>query len=255
MRFHPFAAVLTTLVAACGTAPLDDSQSGVTEPANDDRTTEEMVDQLRAGALVVPSHVPVFGRSITSWTTSWFQWHFAVPADRSPILILDQDCATQQNERVFFVPSYDGSPVYQRTCRIPFRKPALVKLWSVINDYPCPDPTFEPAPGQSMEDFLREGAVAYDNGVRDLAVTVDGEALSARDHRHTSRLFHFVGDPSLVGKIPDPCLLGGTRQPAVVDGWWLMLLLAPGEHVVHVTAKSPEGTPSDETFRLKVDHS
>ena len=161
-------------------------------------------------------------------------------------------CGTQQNEPVFFVPTYDNAEVFERTCRVPFGKRVLVPIRAVINDHPCPDPTFNPAPGQSMEDFLREGAVAYNDGVRDLAVTVDGEAVSVTSHRHTSRLFHFVGHPSLVGQIPDSCLLGATSQPGVADGWWLMLLLAPGEHVVQATGLSPEGAPFDTTYRLEV---
>ena len=266
MRFHPFAVVFPSLlIAACGTAQLDDSRGDVPQAANEDSTTGELLGsnsaddaaslgiELRPGSFVIPRQVPVLGRSITSWTTSWFRWHFAVPADKNPILILNQDCATGQNDRVFFVPTFDGSDIFERTCRVPFRKPVLVSLWAVINDYPCPDPAFQPAPGQSLEDFLREGAVSYDDGVQNLAVTVDGDAVDPGDHRHTSRLFHFVGDPSLVGKMPDPCLLGGTRQPGVADGWWLMLLLAPGEHAVHVSGLRPEGTPFDARYRLKVD--
>ena len=253
MTFRPvFSISMSILVAACGAAPLDDSQDS--DPAASEASLR--IDDHRVDPdsfVVVPGHAPVLGQSITAWTKEWFRWHFAVPADKSPILNLSQDCGTGQHDRVFFVPSYDGSDVFARSCRIPARKPALVKLWAVINDYPCPDPTFQPAPGQSLEDFLREGAMSYDDGVQNLAVTVDGEAVNIADDRHTTGLFHFVGDPSLVGKVPDACLLGATRQPAVADGWWLMLLLAPGEHAVHVSGQSPEGTAFDAKYRLTVD--
>ena len=41
----------------------------------------------------------------------------------------------------------------------------------------------------------------------------------------------------------------------VVDGWSLMLLLAPGEHEVRVQApQTPVGAPVDFTYRLHVEH-
>jgi hypothetical protein len=204
------------------------------------------------GATVLPPHARVRGRTITEWSKEWYRWHFAVPADRSPMLLLDQDCAEgQQDSPVFFVPIYDLDTTFQRTCRVPRNKPVLLPLWVIINDYPCPDPSFEPAPGQSLEDFLRQGALDFNNGTQDLVVTIDGRPIDTRRHRHTSGLFTFDADPSLVGKIPDPCLLGG-EQRGVTDGWWLMLQLTPGEHVVNVRALAPFGAPIDYTYTLNV---
>jgi hypothetical protein len=205
----------------------------------------------RGGVWAVPSSATVLGRSIDSWTESWWHWTFAVPAAQNPELVLTADCGVGQDGRVFFVPAYDGARIYERTCHIPFGKPVLVPLWVVVNDYPCPDPTFEPAPGQSLEAFLREGAIAYNDLVANMVVTLDGKSIDEDAHRHTTRLFHFEAHASLVGALPDPCLLG-TRQPGVSDGFWLMLLAAPGEHVVRVQAVDPLGQPFDHTYRLKV---
>jgi hypothetical protein len=43
-------------------------------------------------------------------------------------------------------------------CTIPAGKvdPGASSL-RLINDYPCPDPSFEPAAGQTLEDFLTQG--------------------------------------------------------------------------------------------------
>jgi hypothetical protein len=203
------------------------------------------------GAVVLPSRARVRGRTITEWTKEWYRWHFTVPADRSPMLLLEQDCDEGQDGPIFFVPVYDLDTTYQRTCRVPKDKPVLLPLWVIINDYPCPDPSFEPAPGQTLEDFLRQGAIDFNNGTQELLVTLDGQPIDTSGHRHTSGLFTFDADPSLVGKIPDPCLLGG-EQRGVTDGWWLMLRLSPGEHVVNVRALAPFGAPIDFTYTLRV---
>jgi len=200
---------------------------------------------------VIAPQDSVQGRSITDWTESWFHWNFAVPADQNPALVLDADCAAGQSEPVFFVPVYDGAKRYERSCHIPQGKPVLVPLWVIINDYPCPDPSFEPAPGQSLEDFLQHGAQEYNNQVQGLSVTLDGEAIDPTAHRHTTGLFHFTAEPSLVGKLPDACLQGSS-QPGVSDGWWLMLSLAAGDHVVHVTGLDPSHEAIDATYRLSV---
>ena len=244
--------VLVGWLAGCaGEEPAQEPVSPTAAPLEADLAQGEEALGMR-GVAVLPPRARVRGRTITEWTQEWYRWHFTVPADRSPMLLLDQDCSEgQEDSPVFFVPIYDLDTTFQRTCRVPRNKPVLLPLWVIINDYPCPDPSFEPAPGQSLEDFLREGALAFNNGTQDLAVTIDGRPIDTRRHRHTSGLFTFDADPSLVGKIPDPCLLGG-EQRGVTDGWWLMLQLAPGEHVVNVRALAPFGAPIDYTYTLRV---
>jgi hypothetical protein len=197
---------------------------------------------------VLDPHRPVRGKTVTAWTKAWWRWTFAVPAAQNPEVVLDADCAVGQHDDVFFVPSYDGSLTFERTCRVPRHTPVLVPLWALINDYPCPDPTFEPAPGQSLEDFLTQGVVGLNNTVQNLTVTVDGQPVSIESRRHTTGLFEFTADPSLVGVLPDACLQG-TRQPGVSDGWWLVLAPSSGAHEVHVTAATPFG-PIDARYRL-----
>lgn len=203
--------------------------------------------------MVLDRTARVRGKSIDAWIEAWWHWTFAVPADRNPELVLDASCAEGQTDQVFFVPAYDGASTYVRTCRVQPGTPVLVPLWVVINDYPCPDPTFEPAPGQSLEDFLREGAVGFNDHLQDLQVSVDDHSVDPASHRHTTGMFEFSAEPSLVGQLPDACLQG-RPQPGVSDGWWLMLRLRPGLHVVRVTATTPFGTPIDYTYRLEVGH-
>lgn len=201
--------------------------------------------------VVSAPEASIQGRSITAWTEAWWRWTFQVPAAQNPELVLDEDCGVGQQDPVFFVPAYDGAKSYERSCRVHPGALALVPLWVLINDHPCPDPSFNPAPGQSLEDFLKQGAVAYDDQVQALTVTLDGEKVDHGSHRHTTGLFDFTADPSLVGKLPDPCLQG-VSQPGVSDGWWLALTLSRGEHVVHVTGVDPDKNAFDYTYRLSV---
>ena len=203
------------------------------------------------GAVVLPPGQAVHGRTMAEWSVEWYRWHFGVPEPVNPALHLEEDCGVGQDGPVFFLPVYDNATEYTRTCRVPASQPVYVPLWLIINDHPCPDPTFEPAPGQSMEDFLREGVRAFNDGLSGLTVTVNGRPVDAGAHRHTSGLFQFQADPSLVGHIPDPCLTGGPQE-AVVDGWGAMLQLAPGQHTVRVQAVAPWGAPYDYSWTLDV---
>ncbi len=200
-------------------------------------------------AEIVETNAMVQGKTITAWTEAWWHWTFGVPADQDPELVLEQDCAVGQDESVFFVPAYDGATKYQRTCVIPRGKPVLVPLWVVINDYPCPDPAFEPSAGQSLEEFLREGAMGYNDAVQNLVVTVDGETVEAKTHRHTTGLIEFTAEKTLVGALPDPCLTG-MKQSGVSDGFWLMVNVAGGSHDVHVAGLNPSGEAIDYTYVL-----
>ena len=218
------------------------------------RASEPSETAAGSGAIVLPGAARPFGRSMAEWSTRWYRWHFGVPAAQNPALALEADCGVAQDEPVYFVPMYDFDTTYARACRVPFGKPVYVPLWVIINDYPCPDPAFEPAPGQTLEQFLREGVQAFNAGLQGLSVTVDGRPVDVARHRHTSRLFTFTAEPSLIGKIPDACLIGGVPQQGVVDGYSLMLLLAPGEHEVRVQApQTPFGVPVDFTYRLSVE--
>ena len=120
-------------------------------------------------------------------------------------------------------------------------KPPL-QLASIVNDYPCPDPNFKPAPGQSLYDFLAEGIAPLIDKVDDFNVTLDGAPIhDVLHYRLTSEdLFHFQGDPSL--QQYDSCITG-RRQPAVADGYYLMFKpLAPGAHTIVVHGQDMHGT-------------
>lgn len=206
-------------------------------------------------AFAFAPHEQPRGRSLTRWSKAWWRWQLSIPTDRNPSLDpTGADCAEGQDEEVWFLGSIFGSDTVTRSCTVPLHQPILVNLSSVLNDYPCPDPNFQPAPGQSLEDFLTEGARAVEDGVNSLTLTVDGHPISNLfGRRYTTRLFKFTGDPSLRTSI-DGCITG-SRQVAVSDGFFVMLKpLHRGEHTVVFTAGSAN-VQNSVTYHLTVGRS
>src|SRR6266436_1780191 len=117
------------------------------------------------------------------------------------------------------------------------------------NDYPCPDPNFQPPPGETLEQFLTEGAAAIIDLVTQLQVLVDGQPLNNLfSYRTTSRLFTFTADPSLVAF--DPCVTG-RPQFGVTDGYAIILNpLPPGPHMIFFRGVIDFGGGS--TFEVQV---
>jgi hypothetical protein len=205
-------------------------------------------------ALVFAPDAPPYGTSRVGWSERWWQWALSFPASASPALDqTGQFCAQGQTGHVWFMEVIFGAGSSTRACTIPHDTALLLNLSGILNDYPCPDPTFQPAPGQSLADFLTQGAQAVVNGVNGLTLTVDGAAVPGLfGYRATSPLFYFTGDQSLAAVI-DPCIQG-TRQPAVSDGYFIILKpLPPGEHAVVTTASDVAGNFTSLTFKLTVE--
>jgi hypothetical protein len=236
-----FAAVFASACAVNTEAPSTESNV-----AADDLEPNAVASRRFA---VIPGKARIFGRSITSWTEKWWHWLSEVPADRNPELDAATDCGVDQNDPVFFLPPLQA-PSFHRQCRVRLGKPVLVGVQAVLNSYPCPDPSFEPAPGQTLEEFLREGAVGYNDLYSNIVATIDGHAVELGSHRHTTGLFSNTVHPSLLSHIPDPCLTG-TPQPAVGDGWYLVTILAPGQHQVRITAQNPGGQPVERIYDIE----
>ncbi len=119
---------------------------------------------------------------------------------------------------------------------------------SYINDYPCPDPGFQPAPGQTMEDFLRAGAAFLIDGTTFASVTLDNKPLRLR--RVATGVFSFTAAASL--QAYDACLTG-SPQLAVIDG--LFAFIDPpsaGSHTLQVRVTNTYFGVTEGTFILNV---
>jgi hypothetical protein len=177
-----------------------------------------------------------FGRSMTAWAEAWWRWTYAIPLPLNPNDTATADPGENQHGPVFFLAN---PPVDGRTFDVPRHKAIAVLLSSILNDYPCPDPTFQPAPGQTLFDFLSIGAAEADN-VAAIESSLDGVPLADLTSYHVTspRLMHITGDPSLA--VLDPCIIG-TPQPAVIEAYFMMIKpLRPGPHVLttRITTKA-----------------
>ena len=210
--------------------------------AVDDDPSAEVVEHRHHHSPIFDDHARPLGISMDRWGELAWKWIFSQPAATNPLL--DQtgvNCGVGQNGPVWFLPSImpTSTPfTAERSCTIPRHKMLLVQTSTYINDFPCPDPAFHPAPGQSLYDFLLEGAAAFIDTVNLLEVSIDGVPQpDMLDYRYTSRnLFSIKGDLSLQAAV-DGCITGN-YQPAITDGYLFMVKpLPPGQHTLvwHLT--------------------
>jgi hypothetical protein len=207
-------------LAACG---VDDSAPP---------TTNELHGQAQ---LFAPDAHP-FGIAMDRWAERMWKWIYRQPPETNPLLDLTgADCGVDQAGPVWFLPSLPGGPmvVEERHCTIPRHKALLVQTATYLNDFPCPDPAFRPAPGQTLFDFLLADAAAFIDTVTLLDVTIDGvPQRDMLDYRFVSNnVFQIHGDAGLQA-VFDPCITG-RPQAAITDGYLFMVKpLAPGEHTL-----------------------
>lgn len=180
-------------------------------------------------------HAHPYGASMATWGERIARWIYAVPLDHNPATDeTGADCAVDQRGPVWFVPPIFGATNGSRTCTIPRHKAIFLDIQEDVQDYPCPDPTYHPAPGQSLYDFLIEQDKPVMDAVNLVDVTLDGAPLrDGLSYRYLSRdLFVLRGDPSM--QALDPCVTG-RPQPAIVDGFFMMFKpLRPGPHTIGV---------------------
>jgi len=169
-----------------------------------------------------------FGRSMEGWAEAWWRWSYSIPLSLNPNDTATADPGQNQHGPVFFL---SNPPIDGRTFNVPRHKAIAVLLSSVLNDYPCPDPTFQPAPDQTLFEFLSLGAAQADH-VAEIESSLDGVALTDLTSYHftSHKLMHITGDLSL--QVLDACITG-SPQPAVMEAYFMMLKPPrPGPHVL-----------------------
>jgi hypothetical protein len=214
-------------------------------------------------SVLFPKKSHPYGASLTTWAERIGQWIYGQPFDHNPAF--DQtgaDCAVDQGGQVWFIPPIFAPPgtprpIIQnasRTCTIPENRALLLDMGAVVDDYPCPAAFhFEPAPGQSLYDFLIADVKPLLDSVNLLDVSLDGRPIdNALSYRYTSNdLFQIVGDVSLQTTL-DPCITGGP-QSAVIDGFFMMFKpLEPGLHTIVVHGTNTFGDDRTYTYHLTV---
>jgi len=207
------------------------------------------------GPHIFPPHSHPYGQSYGAWGAEWWKWVYSFPAAKNPIQDTTGEFGSlNQSGPVWFLAGTFGETA-KRTLTIPGGKGIFFPIFNTFYDYPCPEPPpFQPAQGQSLEDFLAALAAAYIDYATALAVQVDGVELQHPfNYRAASHLVTFTADPSWVTL--DPCVTG-TPQSGVSDGYWVMLAPLPkGEHTIHISAAAAvPGYPFnlDVTYHLTV---
>ncbi len=180
---------------------------------------------LNANRHIYQPNFKPFGMTYGEWGAAWWQWAMSIPDKVNPILDPDgSQCAVAQQGPVWFLAGSGGtlpSPVV-RKCTIPAGKAIFIPIVNIFNDYPCPDPAFQPAVGQSIESFLAEGAKKIIDAVDLLEADLDDEPVTDLDkYRGASRMVQFTGAANL-NQVFDACITG-SPQLGVSDGFWLMV--------------------------------
>jgi hypothetical protein len=205
-----------------------------------------------------PVNATPYGVDMATWAERASQWVYGTPLDQSPLFdATGENCDVNQQGPVWYIARIAGPPVFSgtRTCTIPQQKSILLYIGAVVDDYPCPAfPEFQPAPGQSLYDFLAADAKFFMDTVDSLSVSLDGQPLNdVFSYRYASPdLFTITGDLSLQ-PVLDPCITGEPQQ-AVVDGFFMMFKpLDPGQHVIVVHGTNTFGHDKTFTYYLTVE--
>ena len=188
------------------------------------------------------------GKSYEAWMIEW--WQFLMSHDCASIF----NASTETQDRdVHFLSG--GVETYVKNVTITSDQSILVPILNYINDYPCPDTSFHPAPGQSLEDFMVEGAIAAMEIAEDMEFILDGKSypVTEENRLHTG-LFYFTGNPDIANCF-DQCVTGES-QAAASDGYWYMIKpLTKGQHTLVLKGKLvfPSDTyVLDGTFNITV---
>lgn len=197
---------------------------------------------------VIPPNVEAYGTSYSDLAGAWWNWVLNQPPDMNPILDeTGEFCAVGQNEdwgqgkKIFFLAgNFGGTTV--RECTVPKKKALFIPLLN--NLYITPE--------EGDIDTVRALANAATQPASVLECSIDGEPLGD--------LFAYRAQSPPGGSPFEirPGTLAATfgipprgPEPAVSDGYWLLVELGDGEdHVIEFSAKS--GDPETPDFELSV---
>jgi len=163
------------------------------------------------------------GMSYVEWSQAWWEWALSFPLDESPVTDETGELAgLGQSGPVWFLAGTFGGAV-ERTVTIPKDKALFFPIVNLIG-------VFIPGPGEvppteekfrALADFVIESGVTFE-------CTIDGvEIEGLNDFRTQTGLFAVTVAEG--GLFP-----GGTYEPAISDGFYLMIKpLKPGSHTIH----------------------
>ena len=243
MIFAAIAVVPThkRLVPPAAASTSGSPQKRINPAANTPRTATPSV--FDDGSVMIGAH------SLAQITAQFWRWLYSIPVGVDPFSdTTGVNCGINQKGDVWFLAaSINGNS--STTCTVPDDKTIVSAVFASIDDYPCPDPTFQPPPNQSLEDFLLQDDAPFVDGATTMA-RLDGRPLSVKHIK--SRLFSFTAAASV--SVFDPCVTG-SPQLGVSDGYFVFIEpLHTGDHILELTWSGPPGNPASgtDTVRLKI---
>ena len=148
-------------------------------------------------------------------------------------------CAEGQDAKVWYLAgTFTPDPV-TRSCTVPA---GTALFFPIVN-------TFFAAEGTVEE--MRARNAAFIDSIATMSVSIDGQSVeNPVGYRAISPIFSLELFADNIFGAPE-----GIYEPAVSDGFWLLLApLPPGEHVIHFSAASSDGSFSlDVTYILTVE--
>jgi hypothetical protein len=216
-------------------------------------TSPVLAGEVPGQSLVFNAHAHPYGTSMVDWSESWWRWELSVPTAQNPGLDpTGANCAVNQSGPVWNLGPNFSSPSVVRSCTVPAGRALLINLSGTLADYPCPDPTFQPPPGESLQQFLTGVAASVTHMVNNLTLSIDGTRVpNLFSYQYTTTLFYFTGAPDLAQSI-DPCITGSS-QPAVSVAYFTVVKpLAPGTHTLVYTSNDTAGNFSSTTYTITV---
>jgi hypothetical protein len=244
-----FTPLFITMLVGCGT-------NGPEAPQAASAELRQHRDDSNPNPMLFPKDARPYGRTLSRWAELTWSYIYSVPVDRNPFFdTTGANCAVDQDGPVWFLPAVPGSSLgtnVSRSCTIPKERAIMLQMSSAVNDYPCPDPNFHPAPGQSLYDFLIGAISPLFDGVTGFVVTLDGvniqDPLSYRFF--SDDVFRFSPDLSMVAF--DSCVTQ-KNMLGVVDGFYLLFKpMTPGQHTIVLNGHDMEGVPVTLTEHLTI---
>ena len=213
-------------------------------------------DQAGPNPMLFPKTARPYGQPMSRWAELMWSYIYSIAPDQNPFFdVTGKFCAVDQDGPVWFLPAVPGSTLgtnISRSCTIPQDRAIMLQMSSALNDYPCPDPNFHPAPGQSLYDFLISAISPLFDNVTGFTVTLDGVNINdPLSYRFFSRdVFSFSPDLGMVAF--DSCVTQA-HMLGVVDGFYLLFKpMPPGQHTIVLEGHDMEGVPVTLTEHLTI---
>ena len=200
-----------------------------------------------ASYTIYAPNATVAGQSIADWTGGWWTWLASLPATGNAFDDTTGTLAHQNNNGPVFYVAGTFAGTATRTFSISAGTPLLFAMSNF-------------APVQYPAALVQALAASFYTGTASLIATVDGVPVSnPTNYAETSGIFSMgnalpgsLGEGFLTPGFPgDPACPNFTADllcPAESAGYWLMVDLSPGTHIITTGGIVTFNLPSDPTY-------